>query len=208
MFHIRPVQEFILISHGFVVYAALFFMLLGGAIGLPIPEDVPLILAGIVAQLGRADLLILFVVCYCGILIGDGLIFFAGRKLGPSVFSSKWFSKRFSPARIRLARNALERRSLLTIFLARHLFYMRSLTFLICGAVRMKVRKFFTADALAALVSTPIMMAIGYFAAEHYEAFLHNIRSAILILLAILLVTYLFRRKYSKGKETNGAGHS
>ena len=55
------------------------------------------------------------------------------------------------------------------IFLARHLFYMRTVTFLVCGAVRMRFQKFLIADALAALVSAPIMIALGYLFSEHYQ---------------------------------------
>ncbi len=145
-------------------------LLLAGALGLPVPEDIPLILAGVLVQMGKAKLVWIALVCYFGILIGDLIIYFVGRRLGPKLFQKAWFKSRLSSSRLRRVKFRLEKRSLLMILLARHLFYFRTITFLICGAVRMQFMKFLIADAIAALVSVPLMLGLGYLLAEHYEA--------------------------------------
>ncbi len=180
----------------------LFFSLIGGAVGLPIPEDVPLIAAGIIAQVGTAPPELLFIVCYVAIILGDLIIFFAGRKLGPALFTKSWFKKKLSASKIRRFRLGLEKRSLPTIFLARHLFYLRTVTFLACGAVKMKPSRFLAADALSALVSTPIMMTIGYFAAEHWEEVVQNIQYGMLALGVLLIGGYfVLRRRKKRAQE-------
>jgi len=187
-----------LLYEGFVLYIIIFLALMGGAIGLPIPEDVPLIAAGILVQLEQAKLEIIVPVCYFGILLGDVTIFLIGRKLGPTLFSKKWFRKRLPPHRLRRFRIGLEKRSLATIFLARHLFYLRTVTFLTCGAVKMKLSRFLIADAIAALISVPIMISVGYFAAEHYEQVKKNFHQAAIFILALLIlfaVIYYYRKK-------------
>jgi membrane protein DedA with SNARE-associated domain len=191
-------QEWILLQEGWVVYLGLFSMLMGGAIGLPIPEDLPLILAGILLQIGQGELLPLFLVCYGSILLGDLLIFSIGRRFGPTLFSKPWFQKRLSPRKIKRIRLNIEKRSLPMIFIARHLFYLRTITFLTCGAVKMRVTQFLFADALAALISVPLMMTIGFYASEHYQEVLRNAEWVMTGLLLLLLGygAYWYRKKH------------
>ena len=56
--------DWILNQHGVVLYLVLFLLLIGGAIGLPVPEDIPLVLAGVFVNHGKLDLKTTFLVCY------------------------------------------------------------------------------------------------------------------------------------------------
>lgn len=197
-------QEWILLQDGMIVYVSLFFLLLGGAIGLPIPEDIPLILAGILAQNGNAELQLLFIVCYAAILLGDLFIYAVGRQFGPALYTKRWFRSRFSFSKIKGIQRSLEKRGLLMIFIARHLFYLRTVTFLVCGAVRMDFKKFIVADALAALISAPIMIGLGYMGAENYDAITSGVAKAKHIAVfagIILLLIFLFWFLKKKAKE-------
>lgn len=189
--------EDILATQGYFIYVILFLALMGGALGLPIPEDLPLIAAGIFAERKAANPWGLFLVCYSGVVVGDLLIFSMGRGFGATLFSKPWFKRRLSPRKLKRFKISLERRSLFTIFIARHLFYLRMVTFLACGAVKMRYSRFILADALAALVSVPIMMSIGYFAADYHEELVENLEWVFAILGTILLIVLLrmFRSK-------------
>ena len=93
------------------------------------------------------------------------------------------------------------------IFLARHLFYLRTLTFLVCGAVRMNFRKFLFADALAALISAPLMMIIGFMGAKNYDAIMNGvarIKHITLFVIIILMVAgiYYYLKKKSLVEDT------
>ena len=162
-------KEWILAQDGLTLYISLFALLMGGVFGLPIPEDIPLILAGILIQLEKVDPLLMFLLCYGAIILGDVLIFGTGRFFGPKIFKVKWLQSRRAKTKLKRVRVGLERRSIIMIFVARHLFYIRTLTFLSCGAVKMNFGRFLIADAIAALVSAPLMMAIGYFGADSYD---------------------------------------
>ncbi|MCB0353561.1 MAG: DedA family protein [Bdellovibrionales bacterium] len=192
--------EHILAADGWHLYAALFLALMGGAIGLPIPEDLPLIGAGIVAQAGEARIDALFVVSYVSIILGDLVIFSLGRRFGSALFSKPWFHKKLPPRKLKRFRLNLEKRSLPTIFIARHLFYLRTVTFLTCGAVKMKYSRFLFADSIAALVSVPLMMSIGYFFAEHSETLAKNIRLFLLVLIPITLLFVFIRYRKKKNR--------
>lgn len=194
--------DWLLDQHGAILYLLVFLLLLGGAIGLPIPEDVPLILSGVLVQTGQAKLHIAFPVCYGAILLGDMFIFSVGRYFGPALFQKPWFKRRLPSSKIRRVRFSLEKRSLIMILVARHLFYLRTATFLTCGAVRMNTIRFLIADAVAALVSVPIMIGLGYLAAEHYKAIFETISElkwwSLLAAVPAAIGTYYFL----KGRQT------
>lgn len=181
-------DQWLLAQDSLTVCIALFALLMGGAIGLPIPEDIPLIMAGIIIHRGHVGLAVAFSVCYVGILLGDILIFYVGRRFGPPLFRRRWVRNRFSPQRVVEIKRGLERRSLPMIFVARHLFYLRTLTFLTCGAFKMSFRRFLVADALAALVSVPLMLWLGHLGSENYEAVLAFMKKAKYLSLALGIV--------------------
>jgi membrane protein DedA with SNARE-associated domain len=197
-------NEWLLLQEGYQAYLILFLLLMGGAIGLPIPEDVPLIVGGYFAYKGSGKIQIILLVCYCSVLIGDLFIFLIGRLFGGKLAEKEWFKKRISEERLELVRAGLERRSLWMIFIARHLFYLRTATFLSCGALGMTITRFVIADAFAALISVPLMIGIGYFSAEHLDAVFHFVGRAkswtlfvSLALLAIFMLYRILRKKKS-----------
>lgn len=190
--------EQLLTTEGYLIYLLLFMFLMGGALGLPIPEDLPLIAAGVFAFREEANIFGLFATCYLGVVTGDILIFVIGRRWGSALFSSPWFKRKLSPRRLKRFKQGLERNRFFTIFLARHLFYLRMVTFIACGAVKMSYARFILADAIAALVSVPLMMTIGYTTWEHQEHLIENIEW---LLLGLLLgVGFLLIRSQRSSK--------
>lgn len=197
-------DQMLLAQSGIWIYITLFLLLMGGAIGLPIPEDIPLLLAGVLLHEGRAELDIVIPVAYAAIILGDILIYSAGRKIGPSISKRSWFAMRVSDSQMRRFRYNLEKRSLLMIFVARHLFYLRTLTFLSCGALKMNFWRFLFADAVAALISVPLVLSLGYFAAEHYDyvvGLLGKAKVWSLVVALLAIGAYLIYRKRKKARS-------
>ena len=208
-------SEWILLQSGILVYSTLFLCLMGGAIGLPIPEDITLILGGILAHRDKAQLELVLLVCYIGSVFGDIFIFLAGRKLGSSIYDKGWFKTRLNRAHFDQIKIGLERRSLITIFSARHIFYLRTVTFLICGALNMSLRRFIIVDALSALISVPLVVGVGYLGSEHYQMILALMRKMKIFFLAtsVLIVTmglllYWRRRSVHSIEESSSEGLS
>lgn len=190
----------VLLSHGLLSYVLVFLMLLAGAFGLPMPEDIALITGGILVSSGQSNLILMAVVCYSGIIAGDLIIYRVGWIAGPRILRRRWARRYFSARRIRSLRENLEKRTFLTIMIARHLFYLRTATFLFCGAVRVSFTRFIIADAIAALITTPLMLGIGFMCGEHYEEILQSInqlKELIGVALAII-VAYLLLRSRSR----------
>jgi len=187
-----------------LIYGILFALLLLGAVGFPMPEDLPLIFGGIISHRGNTNFLTTFAVCYTGVIAGDLVIFAIGRKLGPSLFEKEWFRKRMGTHRVKHLRLRLEKRSLWMIFIARHLFYLRTATFLVCGSVRMRWARFIVADCLAALMSVPLMMWLGYEFSEQYDSLVNLFDEAKLwsLLLAFPAAVIIYLIFFKRGRAT------
>lgn len=194
----------VLNTHGLVAYLAVFACLVAGAFGLPIPEDLSLITAGVLIHLEKAEVFIMGVVCYVGILLGDLIIFRIGWMAGPALFRQRWVRRVVNSKRLHEIRVGLEKRTFITILVARHLFYLRTATFLVCGSVRMSFPRFLIADAVAALITAPLMLGIGYLFAQNYQllkVYVNQVKVGLLIGGIITLIgigLYMYRRHKRK----------
>lgn len=189
-------------------YVKILALLLGGCFGLPIPEDIALVWAGILVH-DEANIFVMAIVCYFGILLGDILIFRAGRLAGPSLLKKRWIRSRIGSEKLQTLRAKLDSRAFVTVLIARHLFYLRTATFLVCGAVRMRFWRFLVADAIAALLTVPLMMGLGYLFAEHQDVLFTALGKVKLILVGfgiaalLLIVLYRIKKRKSEALETS-----
>lgn len=196
----------LLASHGLVAYLLVSAILLGSAFGLPVPEDLSLIIAGILVASENAELWIMALTCYLGIIAGDLIIYRLGWMTGPRILRKRWVKRYMTASKLQALRANLERRTFVTIFIARHLFYLRTITFLVCGAVRVSFTRFLIADAIAALITTPLMLGIGYLFGQHYDHILAIIKQIkiFLVLGGVGVAIYLyfrFRKKVESHAE-------
>jgi membrane protein DedA with SNARE-associated domain len=143
-------------------------------------------------------------ICYLGILAGDLLIYRVGWLAGPALFRKKWFRRHLTTKRLHLIRENLHKRTILTILVARHLFYIRTATFLMCGAVRLPFARFFLIDACAALITVPVMMGIGFLFAHNYELIMVYIRQIkiVLVVVGVIFLGYVVIRYRHKSTDT------
>lgn len=151
---------------GVDLYWRLFVALIAGGLGLPIPEDVPLVIAGIAIAQGLATWHGAYIVCYVGVLLSDQVLYGFGYLFGQKLLSAgakSPFLPSVSEERIEQMRLAMKKRRLFAIiFAGRHLFPIRSVTFVSAGALRIPFVDFFIADALAAFVSVSIVIGLGW----------------------------------------------
>ncbi|MCB0360339.1 MAG: DedA family protein, partial [Bdellovibrionales bacterium] len=180
-------------DNGFVVHIAVFVLLVLGGLGFPIPEDIPLLLGGVAIQKGIAPLNTMFLVCYLGVMVGDQMMFFIGHRFGQRILdagSKSAFFPSITEARIEEIREGLRKRRLFYIFIGRHLFPIRSATFISAGALRIPFLEFLAADALAALVSVSIMMSLGWWLGgkltpEHIQVLAHEANVVVTVVVGL-----------------------
>lgn len=193
-------------------YPGLFFTLLAAGFGLPIPEDIPLILSGFIVRetYGNATSPI-FWMCVTGLLgviAGDSALFFLGRRYGPAIVEKRWFRRFAKPWLIERAREKYEHHGSKILFAGRFMPGLRCVLFLTAGVFRVPYWKMLVFDGSAAVLSVPLWVWAGwFFHAKLNEVFTSAKIAAIVIgsvaaILFIIWLIYEYRKNLRKrGRE-------
>ena len=159
----------ILTPYGTFSYFVMFGILLACGFGLPMPEDIVLISGGILAARGITEFWIVLAVCMAGVLIGDGIIFYLGRRFGPAIKSKGIFKKVINPRIEQRVTDTVDKYGDKVIFMARFMPGLRTPIFMTCGIYQVKPWKFLLLDGLAALVSVPLWVWVGFWFGKNLE---------------------------------------
>lgn len=177
-------------------YLAVFSVLLVCGFGVPIPEDITLVAGGIISGLGYTNVHIMFGVGMIGVLAGDGIMFALGRFYGARILKIGFVAKFMTPARYAAVQLQFEKYGNWVLFIARFMPGLRSPIFLTAGITRkVSFLRFLLTDGLAALISVPVWVYLGYYGAHKREWLLEIVdrgQSGILIALAILVLGVVF----------------
>lgn len=180
---------------GWKAYLAILGILLACGLGLPLPEDITLIAAGILSALGSISLAGALVAGFIGVLIGDTLLFFIGRKYGRAALGLPILRKVFTKKRISVAERTILKNSRFICFTARFLPGLRAPIYLTAGIMGVRPAVFICLDGLAALLSVPIWVLVGHWFGSNIDEVLHFAKQAQYVVLGcvVLLVgLYLF----------------
>ena len=186
-------------TQGLAAYGVIFGVLVACGLGIPLPEDISLVTGGFLAYLDAANLYIMMAVGFVGILVGDTLIFSAGRRIGTQVGRGGhgFFARIVTPEKRRRVEELFGRHGEKIVMIARFLPGVRAVTYFTAGSARMKYRRFILFDGIAALASAPIFVFLGYHFGDELEALIRAVRrgeSAVIIVLAVVALLFLYRR--------------
>lgn len=183
-------------------YLAVFLMLLICGFGIPIPEDVTLVTGGVIAGMGFADVNTMVFVGLAGVLVGDGIMFGLGRRHGPRIANSRFFSKILTPERFEQAQDKFQKYGKWVMFVARFLPGLRTPVFFAAGMTkRVPFYIWLLMDGFAAIISVPAWVYLGYYGALKRDwlfAVVHRSQDVLLTLIAIGAIAGLiyWYRKY------------
>ena len=145
-------------------YPVLLLILIVASLGVPIPEDIPLIVAGVLKQThpNIASWFGILSTAMIGIMTGDLVLYLLGRRWGPDVVTHRSVRWIVTPERFeRLSRRFL-RHGTWFCFFGRFLMGVRAAMCLTAGATRFPYWRFFLADFCGALLSVPLFVLLGY----------------------------------------------
>lgn len=181
-----------LLLHGSILLV--FAWLAIGSLGAPLPEDAALLAAGVLVQRGAVHPLVAVVVVLVGVLGGDSVLFFLGRRLGPAAYNRKLIQKALPPHRRAKIERAYEKYGGRLVFIARHVAGLRAAVFAMAGIHGMQPRRFLAWDAAAACISVPFVMGLGYFGAAHVDRMRAGIAEArhyVLLVAAVAILGFI-----------------
>lgn len=139
-----------------------FVVLILCGLGLPLPEDIVLVVAGALGEMEHRSWIDVAVLMYIGVMIGDSTIFFAGRFLGGRLRTSRRLQKFFPEAKQVKVEGMFGKYGSLVLFFGRFLPGLRAPIFFSAGSMRVYYLKFLVFDGLAALVSVPLFVWLGH----------------------------------------------
>lgn len=184
------------------LYAVLFGILIFSGIGLPIPEEITLILGGYLAYLEFIKFWPAVFVLTAGILVADILGWFLGRFAGEWV-TEKFLRFRIASALLEKAQWYFERHGEKMVLFSRPLLGVRVAVPILAGHFKMNLAKFLLLDTIAAVPWTLILISISYYLGSGLDLIteVREIKHFIFILLWIAVVIYaarFVRKNYSR----------
>jgi membrane protein DedA with SNARE-associated domain len=143
-------------------HLGIFLILFAAGLGVPIPEEVPVLAAGVLSHEGVIRWWIALPVCIAGVLSGDVALYWVGHHWGERILD--WRMVRYVLTREREERlmNAYRRHGVKIVFTARHVMGLRAAAFLTAGIARVPFWKFLLVDTVAALVGVPVGFGIAF----------------------------------------------
>lgn len=192
-------------------YLAVFGLLVFCGLGLPLPEDIALITGGFFAAVGRVgSVWLMMLVGLAGILVGDSIIFLAGQRYGEALLDTR-LGKHIPRERVEHVRGLFAKHGTKMIMAARFLPGVRAVTYFVAGTSRVAYYVFLLYDGLAALVSAPAWVWLGYWMGKKnairkayamVEQFQKGLALTIGVALLALLIRWLLVRRRQAAART------
>ncbi len=183
-------------------YPALLLILVLASLGVPIPEDLPLIAAGVVLRTtdGVATWHWTIIVALIGIMSGDLVLYSLGRRWGPDLLSHRSVRWLLTPERYAALREKFHYHGMWLCFVGRFFMGIRAAMCLTAGATRFPYWRFFLADFAGAVLSVPFFILLGYYFAGMIPQLRQYIAGAEGVLLAaaalvLLVLTLVYRAR-------------
>lgn len=190
-------------------YLIVFFILIACGFGLPMPEDIVLFAAGLMAYYGGADVWIMIGVAFAGVMIGDSCVFIIGAKYGRRVRKIGFVKRILPPKRMKMVRKKLHEQGNKVIFAARFMPGLRTPIFFSAGTLHLPFRVFFFFDGLAAMISVPAIVYAIYFFGDHVDRVIKVIKrlqfgvvGTILVIVVIVVLKTWWTHKKEREIET------
>ena len=129
---------------------------------LPLPEDVPLIWAGMRIAAGDWEWAPTLAAALLGVQARDWMAWGFGRALGETLLEAPWALRVFGRKRLMHSQRLVNDHGALAVLFGRFFVGFRTPVFVVAGAMRLPFRSFARWDAFGLLLTVPIVVVLGY----------------------------------------------
>lgn len=184
-----------------VGYPALFGLLFACGLGLPLPEDIPLVISGALIARGAMHWTPAAICAWCGIIGGDIMLYSFGRRFGLEITRVPLIGKHVTRQRIERVEKMFEQYGVGVVFIGRMFAGVRGAIVVCAGAIRFNFLTFIVADGLGAVVSGGTFLLVGHWlGANLTEESIHKYRNwfvlAAIVIALGFLAWILWRRRH------------
>lgn len=198
-----------------MVYMVIFGMMLLSGFGLPVPEEIYVVSAGILAYMGANPTLFpppfadapvvdgyeVAAVTLFSVIFADFLVFSIGRRFGRKIIARPRFKKIFTESVMTRINGWLKKYGIFAAFIFRFTPGVRFPAHILLGMSEFSAWQFLMVDALAGIISVPTQILLIYHFGEPILKALHKFKMAIGALLIAALVVYVIRQLLLSGKR-------
>ena len=182
-------------------YLGIVLVLVLGGLGLPVPEEAPILLAAVLARNGRMSVPLALAACFVGVLVGDFIVYALGYFQGERVLSFRITRRFLTREREAQIKGYFHRHGIRILITGRFVPGFRTAAYLTAGILRLPPMRLFLADLCAATMSTLLMFGLGYFFARWVETQWKQAQGYAVIGLAVGVAGFLLYRHYKARKR-------
>jgi membrane protein DedA with SNARE-associated domain len=193
-------------------YLGVFIALIAAGFGFPIPEELPVITAGILV--GHEDTTlkwyIMLPVVMAGVVIGDAILYGIGRIWGHKLLDLAWVQRNFVPPekRAEIEKN-FANKGIMVLLGARLLPGIRTPIFIMAGVLRVPFGRFLLADLIYAIPLVNVLFWLSYMLTDQMLVLFNKVNEyRPLVVVAILsgiagalIQKYILSRPVSTGES-------
>jgi membrane protein DedA with SNARE-associated domain len=183
----------------YVLVALIAFAETAVLLGLLVPGEISLVIAGILAARGALSLPALVAVATVGAIFGDLAGWFVGKRWGGGVLSRWRVTRRLFGRRMERTRAFFDRHGGKAVVLGRFIGGVRTFVPVAAGVARMPLRRFLAWDVVASAAWAAASLTVGYVFGPYIVAALKGtaaVVTGIVVALAVLwLVVRWMRRR-------------
>jgi len=189
-------------------YMGPFIGLLLCGLGLPLPEETFLLLAGILLYKGEVEYVPITLLCSAAILLGDSLPYYLGRRYGMRALEIAWVRRLVHPERFTRFRKRFDAHGNWAIFGCRFLPMIRIPGYFIAGTMGMRYTRLLFLDGLGVVLTVPISIYFGKLFGGQLERLKDKVQDLHLILgflVLVLVIVLVFKARMNRSGTGPGA---
>jgi membrane protein DedA with SNARE-associated domain len=184
-------------------YFGIILLLVLGGLGVPIPEEAPIVLSAILSHKGAMHWLPALGACFTGVLVGDFVVYFLGYFYGEKVLSFRLTRQFLTRAREEQIKGYFHRHGIKILIVGRFAVGFRTAAYLTAGILRLPFLRLLLADLFAASLSTLLMFGLGYWFADWVEAGLRELKHYLVVIVFLIVIGWV-GYSYYKARKRRG----
>jgi len=190
-------------------YLGIIVVLVLTGMGLPIPEEVPIIAAGIASSDGSLNVWRAFASCLIGAVLGDCMLYAIGYHFGHGLAKKHpRFAQLLHAEREAQIEEMLRKHGLKVFFLTRFMVGIRAPVYLTAGILRMSFRRFIVVDAICASAVVGLFFGLSYTFGDSIKSWIRNseyLLTIVVVLVVVGLLLFFWRRARRAAKAAESA---
>ena len=173
-------------SYGYV--GITLFLILTGC-GLPLPEEVAIIAAGVAAAAGALNPWGALAACLVGAIVGDSAMYLIGRQFGKGLLERHpLWARLINVDREKQIEGLLTKHGAKMLLLARFLIGLRSPFYFAAGVLRANYLRFLITDIICALFVVSLFFGLTFFYGRQIWAGIRHVEVAITVAVVLAIV--------------------